>query len=72
MDVLLWIESQKLSELTPSVSPDWVQTLQMCFFFMVVGHKDLLFIVFWSIYPVPSVPLSVPFYLLASTLPQNF
>lgn len=70
MDVLLWIQSQKLPELTPSIPPNWAQTVETCFFSMVVGHKDFSFTVFWDIYPVPSFPLSLPFHLLGSTLLQ--
>lgn len=72
MDVLLWIQLQKLSGLTPSIPPNWAQTVETCFFSMVVGHKDFSFTVFWDIYPVPSFPLSLPFHLLGSTLLQNF
>lgn len=49
MDALLWIQLQKLSELTPILPPNWAQTLETYFFSTVVGHKGLLFTVFWNI-----------------------
>lgn len=72
MAVLLWIQSQKLPELIPSLSPNWAQTVETCFFSMAVGHTDFSFTVFWDIYPVPSFPLSLLFHLLGPTLLHNF
>lgn len=71
MDVLVWIQLQKLPELTHFIPPNWAQTVEKCFFSMAVGHKDFSFTVFWDIYPVPPFPLSLPFHLLGSTSLQN-